>query len=360
MRSRHLVPQATRGIALIEALIALAIVAVAMLAAMQFQQKSRVLGDVSRERAEATRLADAELERLRRFGSAAEFAAFGDGAETRVGTASTARFDASRQTSASAGALDGVSEAVARIDWSDRTGTAHRVEMATLIAGHDPRLSAALTTTASDAAPRAALARHPSIPLTARDLGNGRSTHTPAGGGTTSWVFDNATGLVTSRCSGPAATGCAAVHAVAVMGTIRFDASATPNPAAANDAPLPLAIVIAGSELPASCTHGIVASGGERFARYECIVEMGTAPSWSGRIEIAPTGWTIGTGSADRRVCRYAAVAQDRVAHAAVSITHQDFLVVRGDIACPGAAAVILDPVPNGTYVDRTTVAHQP
>ena len=78
------------------------------------------------------------------------------------------------------------------------------------------------------------------------------------------------------------------------------------------------------------------------------------------------SGWTIGSGSGDHRVCRYAADADGSGAIDA-NIEHpsdyvdvagpllaQNFLVVRGDQSCPVAADG--DPLIAG----NGTVPHQP
>ena len=74
---------------------------------------------------------------------------------------------------------------------------------------------------------------------------------------------------------------------------------------------------------------------------------MGAGPG--GRTTLVPSDWTIGTGDADRRVCRAAAdrdgsgAIDANIGHPAdyrdVSggLTEQNFLVVHGSQACPAA-----------------------
>ena len=81
---------------------------------------------------------------------------------------------------------------------------------------------------------------------------------------------------------------------------------------------------------------------------------------WSGRTDIDPDGWTIGTDPTQWRICRYArdldgsGRVDANVEHPAIyqnvtgALTRQNFLVVRGDQACP-------------TSADRhATLPHQP
>jgi hypothetical protein len=44
---------------------------------------------------------------------------------------------------------------------------------------------------------------------------------------------------------------------------------------------------------------------GERFVAWHCIVTARADGRWSGRATVVASGWTIGSGSGDRRVCRY-------------------------------------------------------
>jgi hypothetical protein len=48
---------------------------------------------------------------------------------------------------------------------------------------------------------------------------------------------------------------------------------------------------------------------GDRHVAYRCIVTPRADGRWSGRSALVPAGWTIGSGSGDRRVCRYVADA---------------------------------------------------
>jgi Tfp pilus assembly protein PilV len=111
------------------------------------------------------------------------------------------------------------------------------------------------------------------------------------------------------------------------------------------------------------------------FANYYCIVYQSSGTlTWSGKVVL--TGLRTGTSSSDYRVCRYSAdynrsgdmytadkKALDNTEHPAVygrvnsSLARQNYLVVRGDLACPTAPAVDPD---NGIYADYSTLQHQP
>lgn len=118
--------------------------------------------------------------------------------------------------------------------------------------------------------------------------------------------------------------------------------------------------------LPASL--GLVAwlDTGDRHLAYRCVVAPRADGRWSGRSLLLPSGWTLGSGSGDRRVCRYAAdgdgsgAIDANIEHpadyvdVAGTLLAQNFLVVRGDQACPVATD---DGLPGARLA---TIAHQP
>jgi hypothetical protein len=156
------------------------------------------------------------------------------------------------------------------------------------------------------------------------------------------------------------------------MGAIRYSAAA--DAAAANDVPQPAFVAIVPDAAPFAQTPACVTAprerGGERALRWACVV-FGDAP-WSGRIELVPQGWLLGTSAGTQRVCRHAsdldasgaidAPFEHPGTHRSVTgaLTHQNFLVVPGTAVCPGAAAAILAPAPNGVFADLGTFPHQP
>jgi hypothetical protein len=104
---------------------------------------------------------------------------------------------------------------------------------------------------------------------------------------------------------------------------------------------------------------------GDRFVAYRCIVAPRADGRWSGRATLVPIGWTIGSGDAERRVCRYAGSEPRRgidanIAHPAeyVDVTSnlpaQNFLVVRGSQPCPAAADT------SSPNAGLRTLQHQP
>ena len=87
---------------------------------------------------------------------------------------------------------------------------------------------------------------------------------------------------------------------------------------------------------------------GERFSRYACIVALpASGEGWSGRPVLHPIGWRVGDTAKHHRICRYVPDAHrggptdssplppERHAGVTGPLLQQNFLVVRGDQACP-------------------------
>jgi len=85
-----------------------------------------------------------------------------------------------------------------------------------------------------------------------------------------------------------------------------------------------------------------------------------------------PSGWTIGTGASDQRVCRYSSdldasgAIDANLEHPAsytnvdASLANQNFLVIKGSEACPSGTPAQVAGNNADAYVDLSTLAHQP
>jgi hypothetical protein len=89
-----------------------------------------------------------------------------------------------------------------RVSWTDRSNQSQSVTLETAISGTDPALAGLLAVLPTASATNQRSGRHASIPPVAVDLGDHRSAFKPFDTGTVAWVFDNVTGLITSRCTG--------------------------------------------------------------------------------------------------------------------------------------------------------------
>ena len=412
-------PTAQRGAALFESLVAFFVLAVASLIAAQLQGELRLHGDLARQRSEAVRLGARELESLRAWSSLE--AASGASAYVEIVDAETT-LDADANPDGNTDyrivrsiddeAFAGAKATTIAVEWADRAGAAQRVVIDSVIARSEPMWSGALAVGAGLGVPRGSFGRSPFVPVMARSLGDGRSALKTTSSGGTAVVFDERSGEIVSRCDGIAATTatrdltasdlavCSEGHWQLLAGTIRFTAAVPPLAADAHDLPPALTVALAlgggsyaaapdcsveamktvrysaGGSLrieavpldavPASLGLSSWLDTGDRHVAYRCIVTPRADGRWSGRSTILPSGWTIGGGSSDRRVCRYVAdgdgsgAIDANIEHpldyvdVAASLLAQNFLVVRGDQACPTASGG--DPLSAGLG----TLPHQP
>ena len=375
---------AQRGVGLIEALVAFAVLSLGMLAMTRVQADMRAHAELARQRTEAVRIAQQEIETLRAY--SVLFTSAGLRSFDQIATASATidsieptRFELARQVATLA---DGQAASVAlTVHWNDRRGEAHHTTLSSVIARSAPALGAALLSAPSGVPVLGAFARSPRIPFVAKDLGDGRSAFKPANAGNVAIVQDNHTGQVVARCSGLAGTlataaltsadltSCDMTIGLLLSGTVRF----------AQGLPLPFEIVLAltGGSYPQAprCTTTPIESGDQR-ALYHCVVypsASGTsAGRWSGQATVVPIGWRIGVTSDDRRVCRFSSDldgsgAIDRnVEHPAdytsvdSALAQQNFLVIAGTASCPAAPTTRIEGDAADVYVDLGTVQHQP
>lgn len=415
-----------RGTTLLEALVAFLVLSLGMLTVVRFQTQLRLNSDVARQRSEAVRIAQQEMENLRSFSvmaataGARSFTDITSGATTLDDIAeqagSNTRYTVTR--SVADDKLPHAKSASLSVAWDDRSGSAQKVVLETVIAAIDPAYSGALGIAPHNAPFKGAFARSAHIPLLAKDLGDGSSVFKPVSSGGVAFVFDNRSGLVTRRCTDVAATsstaslvqadllGCDSSVGQLLSGRVRFTAASPPDPAQANDMPPAFGVflspsggsyalapqcsteaqktvrvttdsgtrtlTVASSATPASLGLASWQETGERFAAYHCVVYPLANGQWSGRTTLVPSGWSIGSTSNDWRVCRFSADldgsgavdanAEHPSSYNAVDapLANQNFLVVKGNEACPAGAALKLEGGAGDVFVNLGTLQHQP
>jgi Tfp pilus assembly protein PilV len=326
-----------RGITLIEALVGFLILSFGLLGALRLQSWLRLNGDVARQRTEAVRLAQQDMEQVRGFANAAAFQ--GIAAQRSEAHSASTHFTLTRTVSTNAA----LKSTQVRVSWQDRAGETQAVQLHSSIAGVLPVYSAVLGLPTQDRT----LAPRRQLPASARQLINGRSVLKPSSHSTVAWVINNTTGEVTAQCHVPAALAthdlteadlgqCHELTGRVVRGFIRFSLSAQPDALNANDAPLALTLAPAS----ARCEVEAGRSGAERYLGYTCLQALANAEP----LQIVPAGWAFGNTAATYKACRYSPAPTN---------TPQNYLVIRGDAACPQAL-----PPHNGVSV--ATVQHQP
>ena len=216
-----------RGVSMVEALVALAVMSFGMLALVGVQATMRLNSDVAKQRGEATRIATEEIERLRGFRTIAVEAnelayasydsmATGTPAYDAAGGIGNTTYTLTRTVITDAGSRH--KSIAVRVNWIDRSNQAQSVTLETAISGTDSALAGLLAILPTASATNQRSGRHASIPPAAVDLDNGSSRFIPPGSTGISWLFNNLTGLL--QVCNSAGGGCSLAHYVS--GTVQF------------------------------------------------------------------------------------------------------------------------------------------
>ena len=353
------------GVSLIEALVALAVMAFGMLSLVGVQATLRLNSDLAKQRTEATRIATEDIEGLRLFTalnpvngqpgvSWAEIASSTVASYVPAGNVGNTSYQVVRTVNTVAGTLRKV--VTVQVNWIDRTGAAQSVTVDTVIAGIDPVLSGVLASKRSSVNNQVG-GRNATIPVEAVNFGDsdGRSAFKPFDRGSLVWLFNNVTGEVVGRCPGITTAqaalvvadvaACPIIAARLLGGLVFFDLRLTPSPlpASASETPagpqmLPLSattpVVFPQSSTspvdqttPAECVSDTPASANaatQRNARgyavtYYCFVYPDTSSGWGGKLDVVlaaryPNGnpgdpLPGTTSTSDYKVCRYTTAA---------------------------------------------------
>lgn len=392
-----------RGFSLVEALMALAVMAFGMVAVVGVQGTLRTTGDLARQRSEASRIAQEQIEQWRAYNSldagAHSFASISsDAAPFDVTDASRHQntiYRVMRTVVALPAPQSGVALRVT-VNWEDRTGQTQELALDGLIAGVPPELTGSLSVPAFGSPSRRIDDRSPAIPREAVNQGDGTSTFVPPGSTGVTWTFNNVSGVITITCGG----GCPldGIKAHLLAGYISFATDViAPTPADAETPPGPLGLTAAelsamGVEVTTTTRWGIFTPLGSipcyvatasSYLRYYCAVPYDgvsgpTQGEWSGISNL--TGIThLATSLADPsatnlRVCRYTSIrahsttppaprlpnAEHPLNYTEVAgpLLNQNFLVIR---AGDGVSAFDCPADDTSTpYVNGNTWRHQP
>lgn len=394
----HLHPRTARqsGVSLVEALVALAIMSIGMLALVGVQSTMRLNSDLAKQRTEATRIASEEIELVRSF--IAMGAVNGqpgvsyDEIVSRVvdnyqppdGIGNTSYRVVRNVTD-----LPGSAQKVlsVQVQWTDRTNLLQTVTLDSAISGTAPTLGAMLVVPHRESATSRSRGRHISIPDAAVDQGDGTSRFEPPGAGGTGWYFNNLTGVM-RVCAADVVDYSTCPLATLVSGAVQYHITDT-QPTAAN-AELPQGPVFAlapgpgamelvdgvGNGLTTRCYSATLTT----HAVYFCAVLTSDVVGWGGQLNPVPLdagGTPLAFGVSGYKSCRYttdlpsaenpatAAIEADPHAQFTLNANHprkyclerprntneaglactgrrvkvnlinQNFLVIRGDQSCP-------------------------
>ncbi|MBL8287916.1 MAG: prepilin-type N-terminal cleavage/methylation domain-containing protein [Rubrivivax sp.] len=379
-----------RGISLIEALVAMAVMAFGMLGVVGMQATLRGNADLSKQRTEAMRIAQERMEELRDFSvldTTAGTKAFADKASFAATAVTGYTTNTAYTVTGSVTPAGAANQKTLTIDvtWTDRSNTPQSVRLVSAMARIAPELSGSLVVSAQGAGGvREPEGRRRGIPPQAKNFGDGTSGfRPPTNPGNVAWVFNNVTGIITSVCTTSAATNAALTLASLtacdatqsfqlISGYIRFSTGfAQPTVAQVTDPTdgpglTPNAEVEVLQTAPSTgtrdaasghCFHGTAST----YIEYFCAIPVATPTpaSWAGTLQIkastlaTPNGITLSPNLADttatgrRKVCRYRAAASYTGVNAPLS--SENLILIR-----PG------DNVVAYTCPSPPTFAHQP
>ena len=398
----------TRGVSLVEALVALAVMAFGMLSMVGVQGTMRLNSDTAKQRTEAMRIASEDIERLRAFTtltpqagqanlSYSEIASRTVNAYVPPGAIGNASYRVERTVSQVAGVTQKV--VTVRVSWTDRSNTLQSVTLDSAISGTDPSLGGLLALQVNGTASNQRNGRHVSIPVDAADIGGGRSRFAPPGGVDVAWYFNNMSGVM-EVCN---AAGSSCVPATLLSGNVAYHLSTDqPSPSDAENPTGPALNLASGSvalTLAFPVDAGSVArcyatqySAAELATRssinYNCAMIAANVTGWGGQLNPRPviSAFDLVNFAADAgnyRSCRYTSkLVTDPAAAFTLNADHpktycvevpgattplapctgkrvtgnlinQNFLIIRGNRSCP--ADEPLTPLINGN-----TLPHQP
>jgi Tfp pilus assembly protein PilV len=375
------------GFTLVEALVAMAVLSLGILAYVGLQSTLRLQGDVARQRDEAVRLAQTALEEARAYATldptpGARAWADLSGSSSRTVAGTNASFQITQRVEDRPDTA--LKTLVVDVAWQDRHGQPQRLRLATDIAGVSPALAASVGIVGGGAAEHLVRERHRGIPLDAVDQGPVSRLDLPApGGGQIGWLFDNLSGLIVGVCQPH--QPCAQTLALPLSGHIRYATGTAGAPTAADSESPPGAVqpvdvyLDRSHPLPATAVR-CVTQLRAHDVRYFCAIgvdRFDTPPRWSGRLRLAGLPWAASRSDPDAqafRVCRYTPArdhtllpdGRQLAAHqgpldlvdVAAALANQNFLVIAaGDggqaYDCPPDDPITAD-------VDGNTWHHQP
>lgn len=352
--------RAERGVSLIEALVALAIMAFGMLGLVGLQASMRSNADIAKQRSEAVRIAQERIEQWRGYATPAEYAAIVDQAASTVTWSTTnATYTWEADVTPDLPANTPLKDVQIVVRWTDRASEAQSLTLTTRVAAMSSVINAATGTPANGGLARLPSGRNQAIPRQATDAGDGTSRFVPPGLGDIGWVFNNVTGAITSQCDANFAT-CTPVSLLLLSGYVNFDiapAPYVPNPELPAGSRFPITVTVVGvspgptQTVTCAVDDTVVDS---RYVPYYCALSLTleTVPTWSGRVWFAASAPLAAASSsasaAEYRVCRYTVVENDTAAsvpngqHPLIylrvnsSLANQNYLVVN---ASTGTAA---------------------
>lgn len=318
-----------RGVSLVEALVAMAVMSIGMLALVGVHGTMRLNSDLAKQRTEATRIASEEIERLRSFTALVPVpdapGAYYDDIKSREVAAyeppdgiGNTTYRIVRAVRDVYGAVDPDISALkivsVQVQWTDRTGAPQSVTLDSAVSATAPTLTALLMLEPPAPLTTRSGGLHISIPDGAVPVpGDGSmSRFTPPGGGGIAWYFENLSGLM-RVCPGGVVDVSSCPTATLVSGTVQFHISDTAPTGAAAERPagplLPLADAPGALELVNAVGTGTAASCYTvpvgQSVRYLCAVRTSDPLGWGGQLNPVLASGSFSNLASGYKSCRY-------------------------------------------------------
>lgn len=344
-----------RGFTILEALIAMAVIAFGLMGVAGIQALMARNTDVAKQRSEATRLAQQQIEQMRSFGSIAAVAGqvawdtLANGSDTL-----TTNTTYTRAWTIAGSASDPMRRVSVNVAWTDRVGEANSVTLNSVISKTDPidvgLLGFPLPQNSTLKRPKN---RNINIPIPALDLGNGKSVYQMSSN--LAVVFSNDSGYVVMKCtfvvtSATQLSSCSEYSAYILAGYVSKSGSNFPSGLGIDTALLSGTSTIDctfedayDQNSPDLNGNGVIDST-ERVAiagykYYLCVIAVPQGGSWSGKVRLRG----MQTGS-NYLVCRFQFPAATGVTsnqrnaqpYSAVneSLDNQNYVIENGS-SCP-------------------------
>lgn len=307
-----------RGVSIVEALVALAVMAFGMLGVVGLQAAMRYNADIAKQRSEAVRIAQERIEQARGYialAGADSFASIADVSLPQTVTDYTTNTTYTWTASVPMAQTDPPLKMYeVRVTWSDRNEQTQEVVLRTNIAGVAPELAGSLGSAAAGLPEGYVRDRNVRIPSSAVPQGDGTSRFTPPGG-SVGWVFNNTSGMITQVCN-VLFTECTLTNRLLLSGFVRFHLLPpfdSENPRSFAPFTVDLRVNLTQPTSPSSVD--CFTDFQPVYVAYFCAMPLteGVNPKWSGTPELS--GFAIANDDDDEddryRVCRYTPVDSD-------------------------------------------------
>jgi len=292
------------GFTLLESLVAMLVIAFGLLSLAGMQLTLSRNADVAKQRGEATRLAQQQIELMRSYTTIAAAAghtltweALANGAD-----AITTNTNFTRTWTLGGTSSDSMRRASVALSWVDRADQTHTLTLNTVISQTDPADMGAL----GFPAPQNSTLRRPrnrsmNIPVPAVDLGDGRSLSTF---GNFAVIFSNDSGYVVQRCDGTATASsldsCVDYEAYILAGYVSKTMNSFPTNLNISTSGITGFDPSRSIECSfATATDQNTSATLSDYKYYLCVVPVTADGTWSGRVNLA--GMASGT---NYLVCR--------------------------------------------------------